>query len=224
MLITSICILKILPVFSFPTFLPWGIVFYLGSSLLLCCGSFFIQLPSKLNSPHPQTSLSLPGVQYATKVRMVKATVFLVVVYGHESWTIKKAEHWRSDAFELWCCTRLLRVPWTARKSNQSILKEINPEYSLEGLMLKLKCQFWPLDAKTQLIGKDPNAGNNGRQEETGATEDEMVGWHHWLNGHEFEQTGGDSEGQGSLVCCKESDTAEWLNNNNKPSHARSAF
>ena len=76
-----------------------------------------------------------------TKVHLVKAIVFAVVIYGCESWTIKKAEHGKSDAFELWCWRRLLRVPWTARRSNQSILKEINPKYSLEGLMLKLKLQ-----------------------------------------------------------------------------------
>ena len=77
------------------------------------------------------------------KVRLVKAMVFPVVMYGYESWTIKKAEHQRVDAFELWCWRRLLRVPWTARSSNQSILKEISPEYSLEGLMLKLKLQYF---------------------------------------------------------------------------------
>ena len=79
---------------------------------------------------------------YLTKVRLVKAMVFPVVMYGCESWTIKKAKHGRIDAFELWCWRRLLRVPWTARRSNQSILKEISPEYSLEGLMLKLKLQY----------------------------------------------------------------------------------
>ena len=78
-----------------------------------------------------------------TNVRLVKAMVFLVVMYGCESWTIKKAEHGRTDAFELWCWKRLLRVPWTARRSNQSILKEISPEYSLEGLILKLKFQYF---------------------------------------------------------------------------------
>ena len=78
-----------------------------------------------------------------TKVCLVKAMVFPVVMYGCESWTIKKAEHRRIDAFELWCCRRLLRVPWTARRSNQSILKEISPDYSLEGLMLKLKLQYF---------------------------------------------------------------------------------
>ena len=88
------------------------------------------------------------------------------------------------DAFELWCWRRLLRVPWTARRSNQSILKEINPGYSLEGL--KLKLQLWPPDTKTWLIRKDPGAGKDWRQEEMGTTEDKMVGWHPWLDGHKF--------------------------------------
>ena len=88
-------------------------------------------------------------VTLPTKVHLVKAMVFPVIVYGCESWTIKKAEHWRIDAFELWCWRRLLRVPWAARRSNQSILKEISPEYSLEGLMLKLKLQFF-----AQLMGR----------------------------------------------------------------------
>ena len=84
-----------------------------------------------------------------TKVHLAKAMVFPVVMYGCESWTIKKVEHQRTDAFEVWCWRRLLRVPWTARRSNQFILKEISPEYSLEGLMLKMKLQFlWPPDAK----------------------------------------------------------------------------
>ena len=97
-----------------------------------------------------------------TKVHLVKAMVFPVVMYGCESWTIKKAEHWRIDAFELWCWRRLLRVPWTARRSNQSILKEISPEYSLEGLMIKLKLQYfghlmWRTDSleKTLMLGRD---------------------------------------------------------------------
>ena len=95
-----------------------------------------------------------------TKVCLIKAMVFPVVMYGCESWTIKKAECQRIDAFELWCWRRLLRVPWTARRSNQSILKEISPEYSLEGLMLKLPI-LWSPDAKNQLIGKDPNAAKD---------------------------------------------------------------
>ena len=151
-----------------------------------------------------------------TKVCLVKAMVFPAVMYGGESWTIKKAEHWRIDAFELWCWRRRLRVPWTAQRLNQSILKEISPEYSLEGLRLNLKLQ-WPPDVKNWLIGKDPDAGKDWRQEEKGMTEDEMVRWHHWLDGHEFEQTSGVGDWQGSLVCFtlwdrKESDTTEQLN------------
>jgi len=106
-----------------------------------------------------------------TKVCLVKATVFLVITYGCESWTIKKAEGRRIDAFELWCCRRLLRVPWTVRRSNQSILKEISPEYSLEGLMLKLKLQYFgPLirraDSleKTLMLGKIEGRERRGRQ------------------------------------------------------------
>ena len=138
-------------------------------------------------------------------------------MYGYESWTRKKAEGWRIDAVELWCWRRLLRVPWTARRSNQSILKEISPECSLEALMLKLKLQYF--GHLMWRHGKDPDAGKNWRWEEKGTTEDEMVGWHHRLNGHEFEQALGDDEGQGSLACCspwghKESDTTKRLNNN----------
>ena len=113
---------------------------------------------------------------------------------------MKKAERQRIDAFELWCWRRDSRVPWTARRSNQSILKEINPEYSLEGTVAEPSI-LWPSDAKSQLTGKDPDTEKDIRQE-TGMTEDEMVGEHHQLNGHEFEQTPGDSEGQGSLACC----------------------
>ena len=119
-----------------------------------------------------------------TKVRLVKAMVFPVVMYGCESWTVKKAEYQRIDAFELWCWRRLLRVPWTARRSNKSILEEISPGCSLEGMMLKLK--LWPPHAKSWLIGKDSDAGRDWRQEENGTTEDEMAGWHHWLDGREF--------------------------------------
>ena len=129
---------------------------------------------------------------------------------GCESWTIKKAECWRIDTFELWSWSRLLRVCWTIRRSNQSTLEEINPDYSLEGLMLKL--QYFSHLMQSWLIQKDPDAGKDWGQAEKGVTEDEMTRWHHLLNGHEFENTLGDSEGQGSLVCCtswgcKESDT-----------------
>ena len=122
-----------------------------------------------------------------TKVHLVKAIVFPVVIYGCESWTIKKAEQWRTDASELWCWRRRLRVPWTSRRSNQSILKEISPEYVLEGLMLKLKPQLpWPPNAKSWLIGKDLDAGKVQKQE-MGMTEHRMVGWHHQLSVHELE-------------------------------------
>ena len=155
-----------------------------------------------------------------TKVHLVKAMVFSVVVYGCESWTIKKAEHWRIDAFELWCWRRLLRVPWTARRSNQSILKEIRPEYSLEVLMPKLKLQYFGrLMWRTDSLRKTLMGGKDWRQEEKGTTEDEMVGWHQWLNRHEFEQALRVGDGQGGLVCCspwscREKDTTDWLNNN----------
>ena len=152
-----------------------------------------------------------------TKVRLVKPMVFPVVMYGCETWTIKKAEHWRIDAFELCCWNRLLWVPLTARRSNQSILKEISPEYSLEGLMLKLKLQYFVhLMRRTDSFEKTLMLGRiKGRREWQRMSE--MVGWHHWFNGHEPEQTPGDGEGQGSLACCnpwgcKESDTTEWLN------------
>ena len=122
-------------------------------------------------------------------------------MYGCESWTIKKAEHWRINPLELWCWRRLLRVPWTARRSNESILKENSPEYSLEGLMLKLKLQYLGHLMVKWLTGKDPGAGKDWRQEEKGMTEDEVVGWHHWLNGHGFGWAPGVGDGQGSLVC-----------------------
>ena len=127
--------------------------------------------------------------------------VFPVVIYGCESWTIKKAEHWRIDAFELWCWRKLLRVLWTARRSNQSILKEISPEYSLEGLMLKLKLQYFghlmqrtdPLE-KTLILAKIEGRRRSGWKEE-------MVRWYHQLNGHEFEQALEAGDGQRSLAC-----------------------
>ena len=111
-----------------------------------------------------------------TKVRLVKAVVFPVVMDGCESWTVKKAERRRIDAFELWCWRRLLRVPWTARRSNQSILKEISPRCSLEGLMLRLKLKYF---GHLMRSGKDPDAGRDWGQEEKGTTEGEMAGWHH---------------------------------------------
>ena len=130
---------------------------------------------------------------------------------------LKKAECQRIDAFELWCWRRLLRVPWTARRSKQSILKEISLECLLEGLMLKLKLQsFGHLMQKSWFIWKDPDAGKDWRQEEV-MTEDEIVGWHHWHNGHGFGWSLGVGDRQGGMACCgswglKESDMAEQLN------------
>ena len=135
-----------------------------------------------------------------------------------ESWTIKKAERQRIDAFELWCWRRLLRVPWTA--------KEIQPAHSKEDLSwvffgrTDAKAEtpiLWPPHAKSWLIGKDPDAERDGGQEEKRMTEDEMAGWHHRLDGHEFGWTPGVGDGQGGLACCdswglKESDMTEWLN------------
>ena len=118
-------------------------------------------------------------ITLSTKVHLVKAMVLPVVMYGCESWTVKKAEGRRIDAFELWCWRRLLRVPWTARRSNQSI--------HLEGLMLKLKLQFCGhLMRRVDSLEKT-HAGRDWGQEEKGTTEDEMAGWHLRLNGHEFE-------------------------------------
>ena len=141
--------------------------------------------------------LKSKDITLQTKVHLVKAMVFPVVRYGCESWIIKKAECRRTEAFELWCWRRLLRVPWTARTSNQSILKEISPGCSLEGLMLKLKLQYFG-----HLMWKDPDARKDWRREEKGTTEDEMVGWHHWLSGHRFGWTLGVGDGQGGLACC----------------------
>ena len=106
-------------------------------------------------------------------------------MYGCESWTVKDGERRRMDAFELWCWRRLLRVPWTARRSNQSILKKISPGCSLEGLMLRLKLQYF--GHLMRRVKKDPDAERDWGQEEKGMTEDEMAGWHHRLDGHELE-------------------------------------
>ena len=122
-----------------------------------------------------------------TKVHLVKAMVFPVVTYRCESWTIKKAEGRRIDAFELWCWRTLLRVPWTVRRSNQSILKEISPGCSLEGLILKLKLQYFGhFTQRADSLEKNPDAGRDWGQVEKGTTEGEMAGWHYRLDGHEF--------------------------------------
>ena len=120
------------------------------------------------------STLKREDIILLTKIHIIKAVVFLVIMYRCESWTIRKAEHQRTDAFELWCWRRLLRVPWTARRSNQSILKEINPEYSLEGLMVKLKLQhFGHLIWRADSLEKNPDAGKDLGQEEKRGAEDE---------------------------------------------------
>ena len=132
-----------------------------------------------------------------TKAHTVKAMVFPVVMYWCESWTIKKAECQRIDAFELWCS----KSPLDSKE-----LKPANPKgnkrWIFTGRTDAEAPILWSLDGKSLLNGKDPDAGKDWRQEEKGMTEDEMVGWHHRLNGHEFDQALGDGEGQGGLVCC----------------------
>ena len=135
---------------------------------------------------HLDSVLKSRDIILLTKVCIVKTMVFLSVMYECESWTIKKAERQRIDAFKLQCCRRLLRVPWTETQSIHSILKEISPEYSLVGLMLKLKLQYfghlmWRANSLEKTLMKDWGQGDKR------ATEDETVGWHHWPNGHELE-------------------------------------
>ena len=149
------------------------------------CGSI---TPSLHAIPNPDSILKSRDITLPTKVHLVKAMVFPVVMYGCESWTIKKAEHGGINAFELWCWRRLLRVPWPARRSNQSILKEISPGCSSEGLMLKLKLQYFGhlmqrTDSfeKTLMLGKIEGGRRRGRQWMR------WGGWHHRLNGHESE-------------------------------------
>ena len=147
------------------------------------------------------STLKRRNITLLTKVYLVKATVFPVVMYGCESWTIKKLECQRMDAFDQWCWKRLLRVPGTARRSNLSTLKEINPEYSLEELMLKLKLQYFGhLMRRTDSLEKTLMLGKTeGRRR---GQQDETVGWHHQSDGHEFGQAPGAGDGQESLACC----------------------
>ena len=139
-----------------------------------------------------------------TKVHIVKAMISPVFVYGCESWTIKKAECWRIDAFELWCWRRLMRVPCTARSPLDCtpVSPKRNQSWIFIGRTGAEAPLLWPPAAKSWLFGKDPDARKDRRQEEKGMTQDEMVGWHHWVNGHKFEQTPGDGEGQKSLEWC----------------------
>ena len=143
--------------------------------------------------------------------------VFPAVMYIHKSWTIKKAECWRIDVFELWCWRRLLESPLNCKE-----IKLVNPKGNQPWIFIgRTDAEapiLWPPDAKNWLIWKDPDVGKDWRREEKGTSEDEMVGWHHWPDGHEFEQAPGVDDGQGSPACCspwgrKESDTTECLNN-----------
>ena len=166
---------------------------------------------TNLNSILKSRDITLP-----TKVCLVKAMVFPVVIYGCENWTIKKAEHQRIDAFELWCWRRLLRVPWTTRRSNQSILEEISPEYSLEGLMLKLKVQYFGhLMRRTDSLEKTMMLGKiEGRRRDYRGWDGWMASLTQWTWIWTSSRFG---DGQGGLACCspwgrKESDTTEQLN------------
>ena len=137
--------------------------------------------------------------------------VFPVVIYSCENWTVKKAEHWRIYAFKLWCYKRLLRVSWTARRSNQSVLKEINPKYTLEGLMLKLKFQYF-----AHLMWRDDSWEKTLKywgQMEKRVTEDEIVGWHHWYNGHELGQILGDDEDKEAWCAHGVTKSWTWISN-----------
>ena len=161
---------------------------------------------TNLDSIFKSRDITLP-----TKVHLVKAMVFQVVMYGCESWTVKKAECWRIDASELWCWRRLLRVPWTARRSNQSWVFFGRTDAKAEIPIL------WPPHAKSWLTGKGSDVVRDWGQEEKEMTENEMAGWRHWLNRQEFEWTPGVGDGQGGLACCnswghKVSDSTEQLN------------
>ena len=161
---------------------------FMGLCILSLLQSLICELQSR--------DITLP-----TKVRLVKAMVFHVVMYGCESWTVKKAECRRVDAFELWCWRRLLRVPWTARRSNQSILKEISP-----GISWDAKAEtpvLWPPHAKSWLIGKDSDAGRDWGRRRRGRQKMRWLdGITHWLYGCESEWAQGVGDGQGGLACC----------------------
>ena len=169
----------------------------------------------KKSYDQPRQCIKKQRHYFANKGLSNQSYGFSSSMYGCESWTIKKVEHRRIDAFELWCWRRLLRALWTARRSNQSILKEISPACSLEGLMLKLKLQYFGhlmqrIDSleKTLML-----RGIGGRRRRW--RQDEMAGWHHWLDGHEFGWTPGVGDGQGALACCDSwvAKSQTWLSN-----------
>ena len=169
--------------------------FFLGSKIIV--GSDYsheikrLLLLGRKDMTNLDSILKSRDITLLTKIHIVKTMVFPVAMYGCESWPKKKDKRWSIDAFEWWHWRRLLRVPWTTKRTNQSVLKEINPEYSLEELIMNLM-------GRADSLGKILMLQKIWEHEEKGATEDKMVGWHHWLNGYEFEQTLGDNEGQGS--------------------------
>ena len=162
-------------------------VFILGGSKITADGDFSHEIKRRLLlGGKLMTSLDSRDITLPTKVCLVEAMVFPVVMYGCESWTVKQAEHQRTDVFELWCWRRLLRVPWTARRSNQSILKETSPGCSSEGLMLRLKLQYFGHHMQSvDSLEKILMLGGIGSRRRRG--QERMDGWHHQLNGHEFE-------------------------------------
>ena len=182
------------------------------SRLEYWCG---VPLPSQITNL--DSILKSRDITLPTKVRIVKAISFSVVVYRCDGWTIKKAEYWIIDAFEQFKIVQKtiksyldFKIQPVNLKGNQSWIFIGKTDAEAETPIL------WPLDVKNWLIGKNSDAGNKWRQEEKGMTEDEMVGWHHQLDGHEFEQALGVGDGQGSLACCspwghKELDVTEWL-------------
>ena len=163
--------------------------------------------------------LNSRDITLLTKVHRVKTMAFQVVIYGCKCWSINKAEPWGIDAFKLWCWRRLLRVPLDYKE-----IEPVNPKRTQPWIFIGRTDTeaespiLWPPDVKNWLIGKDPDAGKDRRWEEKGTTEDEMVGWHHWLDGREFEQAPEVGDGQGSLACCSplgsRSVRTSWLNNN----------
>ena len=167
--------------------------------------------PWKESYEKPSQHIKKQSHHFANKGSYSQSYGFPVVMYGCESWTVKNADHWRIDAFELWCWKRLLRVPWTSGRSNQSILNEINSERSLEGLMFRLKLQYfghlmWRADSLEKTLMLEKIEGKRGKE----AVANKMVRQHHWLNRHGFEQTLGDNKGQGSLACCCPWVTESW--------------
>ena len=182
----------------------WETIIFLGSKITAdadCSLEIKRRLPfGRKAMTNLDSILKSRDITLLTKVRLVKAMVFPVVMYECESWTIKKAECWRIDAFELQCWRRPFRVPWTARRSNQSTLKEISPEYSLEGLMLKLKLQYCGHLMQRSDPLKRPWCWARLKAEGEGDDRNEMVGWHHQLDEHEFEQAPEVVDGHGSLA------------------------